>query len=206
LFAIDVIVEQGEGCDLDSPKFEKSHFQQFRRLAEVLAQQQMTDSVTGCLVPWNPAYPAVRNPTLHHQDHTATVVTVSETRTVMQIHDQCYFLMMQMMVQHFGQTPNASLRRSKLMNAAIDVMTGMMRPLAELLMTLPSGKRGRTAGPAFEIEMPIYIPDPSVACQMMSRRFAQLGKQAKECSVIPSTVYEMFDFYAQFFTDLADRP
>ncbi len=203
LFAIDVIVEQGEGCDPQSPKFERSHFQQFRRLTEVLAQQQMLDSVTGCLVPWNPAYPALRNPTLQSRDHATTVVTIPETRAVMQIHDECYFLMMQMMVQHFGQTPNASLRRSKLMNAAIDVMTGMMRPLGELLMTLPSGKRGRTAGPAFEIEMPIYIPDPAVACQMMSRRFERLGQQARACSAISSTVYELFDFYAQFFADLA---
>lgn len=206
LFAIDVIVEQGEGCDPQSPKFEKSHFQQFRRVAEILAQQQMTDSVTGCLVPWNPAYPALRNPTLQAHDHATTIVTVPETRGVMQIHDECYFLMMQMMVQHFGYMPSASLRRSKLMNAAIDVMTGMMRPLGELLMTLPSGKRGRTAGPAFEIEMPGYIPDPSIACRMMSRRFAQLGQQAREYPVVSSTVCEMFDFYAQFFADLAEHP
>jgi hypothetical protein len=202
LFAIDVIVEQGEGCDPDSPKFEKSHFQQFRRLSETLAQQQMI----GTTVPWNPAYPALRNPTLHHRDRATTVVTVPETRQIMQIHDECYFLMMQMMVQHFGHTPYASLRRSKLMNAAIDVMTGMMRPLGELLMTLPSGKRGRTAGPAFEIEMPIYIADPAIANLTISRRFVRLAEQARTCEAIPGTVYEMFDFYAQFFADLSNTP
>jgi chromopyrrolic acid synthase len=202
LFAIDVIVEQGEGCDPESPKFEKSHFQQFRQLSEALATQQMLDTP----VPWNPAYPALRNPTLEHRDRATTVVTVPETRKIMQIHDQCYFLMMQMMVQHFGYSPHASLRRSKWMNAAIDVMTGMMRPLGELLMTLPSGKRGKTAGPAFEIEMPIYMPDPAIAGHWVSDQFAQLAQEARACEAIPSMVYEMFDFYNQFFADLAKNP
>ncbi|MBW4541093.1 MAG: ferritin-like protein [Myxacorys chilensis ATA2-1-KO14] len=204
LFAIDVIVEQGEGCDPDSPKFEKSHFQQFRRMADAFAQQQMMETSTGRPIPWNPAYPALRNPTLHDRDCTTTIVTVPQTRTVMEIYDECYFLMMQMMVQHFGFMPNASLRRSKWMNAGIDIMTGMMRPLGELLMTLPSGKRGRTAGPAFEIDMPIYIPTPSIACSAIARRFERLGQKARTCEVIQSTVYELFDFYATFFADMAE--
>jgi hypothetical protein len=206
LFAIDVIVEQGEGCETESSKFEKSHYQQFRRMAEAFAQQHVSPTSIDRPIPWNPAYPALRNPTLHHRDHNTTVVTVPQTRTVMQIHDECYFLMMQLMVQHFGYTPTASLRRSKLMNAAIDVMAGMMRPLGELLMTLPSGKRGRTAGPAFEIESPMYISEPSMACQTIAGRFEQLGQQARVCEVIPDTVCELFDFYTKFFADLAEKP
>ncbi len=206
LFAIDIIVEQGEGCDPKSPKFEQSHFQQFRRMAEALAQQHVTDSSTGRLVPWNPGYPALRNPTLHYRDSNTNVVTVPETRAVMEIFDECYFLMMQMMVQHFGLTPTASLRRSKIMNAAIDVMTGMMRPLGELLMSMPSGKRGKTAGPAFEIEMPMYIPTPEIACEAIARRFERLSKKARECGAIHSTVYEMFDFYTKFFEGFAKNP
>jgi len=204
LFAIDLIVEQGEGCDSSSPKFEKSHFQQFRRMAEALVKEQVTEAGTSRQVPWNPAYPAMRNPTLQHQDYNTNIVTVSQTCKVMEIFNECYLLMMQMMVQHFGLTPNGSLRRSKLMNAAIDVMTGMMRPLGELLMTMPSGKRGKTAGPSFEVAtLPVYIPTPEVAYQAIARRFELLGKQARECEAIHSTVYEMFDFYTNFFEDLA---
>lgn len=204
LFAIDFIVEQGEGCDPNSPKFEQSHYQQYRRMAEALAQQhvQNTDSP----IPWNPAYPALRNPTLHYRDGNSSVVTVPETRAVMQIFDECYFIMMQLMVQHFGLTPTASLRRSKIMNAAIDVMTGMMRPLGEILMSMPSGKRGKTAGPTFEIATPMYISTPEVACEAIARRFERLSRQARECEAIHSTIYEMFDFYAQFFADFANNP
>lgn len=204
LFAIDLIVEQGEGCSPDSPKFEQSHFQQFRRIAEALAQQHVLS--TGSLVPWNPAYPALRNPTLHYRDGNSSVVTIPETRAVMEIFDECYFIMMQLMVQHFGLTPTASFRRSKIMNAAIDVMTGMMRPLGELLMSMPSGKRGKTAGPTFEVAMPMYISTPEVACEAIAYRFKSLARRSKECEAIHSTISEMFNFYTRFFEDLANNP
>jgi chromopyrrolic acid synthase len=121
----------------------------------------------------------------------------------MKIFNECYFIMMQLMVQHFGYSPNASMRRSKIMNASIDVMTGMMRPLGELLMTMPSGKRGKTAGASFEIETPIYIPTPEIAYQSIARRFKNLEYQAKQCPSIPNTVCEMFQFYQEFFEDMA---
>ncbi|GAB1542888.1 hypothetical protein NUACC21_55620 [Scytonema sp. NUACC21] len=205
LFAIDLIVEQGEGCEADSPKFEESHYQKFRRIADALAREQA--ATTGHKLPWNPAYPALRNPTLYHKDYNSTVVTVPQTRAVMQIFNECYFLMMQLMVQHFGLMPHGSLRRSKLMNPAIDVMTGMMRPLGELLMTMPSGKRGKTAGPSFEIaNPPIYIPTPEIAYQAIANRFERLSHEARLCQVIPSNVYEMFDFYTRYFEDFAKNP
>ncbi|HEY9768675.1 MAG TPA: ferritin-like protein [Coleofasciculaceae cyanobacterium] len=205
LFAVDLIAEQGEGCNADSPKFDKSHYQQFRRMAEALSQQQFAGE--NKLRPglcWNPAYPALRNPTLHYQDRNTNVVTAAETRKVMQICNECYFLMMQIMVQHFGLMPNASLRRSKLMNAAIDLMTGMVRPLGELLTTMPSGKRGRTAGPSFAmVTSPAYIPKPEVAYTSIARRLEKLSDRAKECESISSAVREMLDFYTKFFDEMA---
>jgi chromopyrrolic acid synthase len=203
LFAIDLITEQGEGCDANSPKFDRSHYQQFRQMAAALAAQQFS-SDNSSPVPWNPAYPALRNPTLHSRDCTTSVVTAAETAVVMQICDECYFIMMQLMVQHFGLMPNASLRRSKLMNAAIDIMAGMVRPLGELLMTMPSGKRGRTAGPSFNMPTPpAYIPTPEIAYQAIGRRFARLSDRAQKCPAISTTVTELFDFYVVFFTEMA---
>jgi hypothetical protein len=206
LFAIDLIMEQGEGCNAESPKYERSHYQQFCRLALSLSIEQIKDSKTGCKIPWNPSYPALRNPSLEQGDYNTNIVTVPQTRAVIEIFNETYFLMMQLMVQHFGLTPTASLRRSKLMNAGIDVMTGMMRPLGELIMSMPSGKRGRTAGPSFEIETPVYIPRPEIAMLSISRRFEKLALSSRQCEAIHSTIYEMFDFYAKFFEDLADNP
>ena len=208
LFAVDVIVEHGEGSETESETFAKSHYQRFRQLADALSQEQFSahnnQSDSGIKRIWNPSYPALRNPSLYHQDHNSNVVTIPQTRTVMEIFNESYFLMMQLMVQHFNQNPSGSLRRSKLMNASIDIMTGMMRPLGELLMTLPSGKRGKTAGPSFEIPTPEYIPDPEIAYQTFSNQFQKLAMRSHQTEVIPEAVSEMFDFYCNFFEDLAN--
>ena len=204
LFAVDLIVEHGEGSEIETEKFARSHYEKFRNLADALSLEQMNHSRRGGKKTWNPSYPSLRNPSLNHQDHNSNLVTVPQTRTVMEIFNESYFLMMQLMVQHFGSNPQGSLRRSKLMNASIDVMTGMMRPLGELLMTMPSGKRGKTAGPSFEIAMPEYIPTPLVAYQTISRKFHVLAQRSHECKVIPSAVCEMFDFYGEFFENLAN--
>ena len=206
LFAIDVIVEHGEGSETETLSFAKSHYQKFRNLADALSQEQIHvhKSKNGIKRTWNPSYPSVRNPSLNYQDCNSNVVTVPQTRTVMEIFNQSYFLMMQLIVQHFNANPQGSLRRSKLMNASIDIMTGMMRPLGELLMTLPSGKRGKTAGPSFDIPTPEYIPDPEIAASTISNQFRILAKRSHNTKVIPEAVSEMFDFYCKFFDELAN--
>jgi len=45
LFAIDLITEQGEGCDVESPKFAQSHYNQFLRMAETLAKRNMKTTI-----------------------------------------------------------------------------------------------------------------------------------------------------------------
>lgn len=203
LFAIDVIVEHGEGSQTQTETFARSHYQKFRQLADALSQEQINvnknQSRNGIVKTWNPSYPSLRNPSLDYQDCNSNVVTVPQTRTVMEIFNESYFLMMQLMVQHFNANPNGSLRRSKLMNASIDIMTGMMRPLGELLMTLPSGKRGKTAGPSFDIPTPEYIPDSKIAASTIANKFEILAKRSYECEAIPEAVCEMFDFYCNFF-------
>ncbi|MGB7380179.1 MAG: ferritin-like domain-containing protein [Rivularia sp. (in: cyanobacteria)] len=205
LFAVDVIVEHGEGSEIETETFAKSHYQKFRNLADALSLEQINQSKKGEKRTWNPSYPSLRNPSLNHQDHNSNVVTVPQTRTVMEIFNESYLLMMQLMVQHFNANPQGSLRRSKLMNASIDIMTGMMRPLGELLMTLPSGKRGKTAGPSFDIPTPEYIPNPEIAASTISNQFEILAKRSHECKVIPEAVSEMFDFYNNFFEELGSK-
>ena len=205
LFAVDVIVEHGEGSEIETETFARSHYQKFRNLADALSLEQINQSKKGEKRTWNPSYPSLRNPSLNYQDHNSNVVTIPQTRTVMEIFNESYFLMMQLMVQHFNANPQGSLRRSKLMNASIDIMTGMMRPLGELLMTLPSGKRGKTAGPSFEIPTPEYIPNPEIAASTISNQFGILAKRSYECKVIPEAVCEMFDFYNNFFEELRSK-
>jgi hypothetical protein len=204
LFAIDFVTEQGEGNKLAGvPDSGASHFDSFLRISDLLMAEQMAGTRER-RPPWTPAYPVPRNPTVRDGDPNRERVTDPAARAVMALFNRSYYLMFQLMVQHFGHTPDASLRRSKLMNAAIDVMTGMMSPLAETLVTMPSGRPGRTAGPSFELdEVPLYNSRPDVAMRSVALRFEHLGAAARKCDAVPDRVPEMYAFYADYFRRLA---
>nr|AHE14873.1 RebD-like chromopyrrolic acid synthase [uncultured bacterium] len=200
LFAIDVVTEQGEGGVLtDADSDEESHYDTFVRVAELLMRERLAAAEKG-RVRWSPAYPVARNPTLRADRQAMELVTDPVARTLMTLFNKSYFMMLQLMVQHFGGSPDASLRRSKLMNSAIDVMTGVMRPLAELLVTVPSGRHGRTAGPSFELgEKPAYISRPDVARRSISLRFRHLAEAARKCTLVPDKVVGNLEFLADQF-------
>jgi hypothetical protein len=200
LFAIDVITEQGEGNILTSvtPK-EESHFDTFFRISNLLMTEQMKGA-RDRRAPWSPAYPVVRNPTLHEGNPAKELVTDPDAREVLQIFNRSYFMMHQLMLQHFSQCPDSSLRRSELMNMAIEIMTGVMRPLAELLVTLPSGRPGKTAGPSFELEsLPRYVSRTDVARRTITLRFEHLAAATRKCSLVSAHVEETLEFMADFF-------
>lgn len=203
LFAIDFVTEQGEGHVLtDKDSDEESHYDTFGRVAELLMKERLATAGKG-RAQWSPAYPVARNPTLHEGSQAKELVTDPVARELLALFNKSYFMMLRLMVQHFGGSPDASLRRSKLMNAAIDVMTGVMRPLAELLVTVPSGRHGRTAGPSFELdEQPAFISRPDVARRSMSLRFQHLAEAARKCSLVPDKVIGNLEFLAdQFATE-----
>jgi hypothetical protein len=200
LFAIDVVTEQGEGntFTLVTPE-EESHFDTFLRISDLLITEQMKGARSRRAL-WSPAYPVVRNPTLHGGNPAKELITDPDAREVLQLFNRSYFMMLQLMIQHFGQCPDSSLRRSELMNMAIEVMTGVMRPLAELLVTLPSGRPGKTAGPSFELEsLPGYASRPDVAWRAIALRFDHLTVAARKCPLVPAQVAETLEFLTGFF-------
>ncbi|AHH99185.1 hypothetical protein GCM10010174_49460 [Kutzneria viridogrisea] len=201
LFAIDVITEQGEGNVLtpaNPDPTERSHFDTFQHMAELLVTEQVT-GWGGRRTPW-PAYPMLRNPTLQEGNPVRQLVVDPSAAQVVRLFDRSYFMALQLMVQHFGQQPDASLRRSALMNRAIDVMAGVMRPLGELLATLPSGRPGATAGPSFELESPPgHLSRPDVARRAIALRFRHLALAAHKCEIVPASVAETLDYLTSFF-------
>lgn len=195
VFAIDFVTEHGEGGSIPSvlPE-EESHFDTFLRVSDALVNERATGP-TGRLVPWNPAYPVMRNPTLTPRNPAKDLVTHEPARLAMTVFNRSYFMAMQLMVQHFGYSPDKSLRRSRLMNWSLDIMTGVLRPVGELIVTLPSGRPGRTAGPSFELDtVPAYISRPDVAVEWMAREFDEIAVQARGCTGLTRTVADLLAF------------
>lgn len=195
VFAIDFVTEHGEGGHIPSvlPE-EESHFDTFLRISDQLVNERATGP-TGRRVPWNPAYPVLRNPTLTPRSPGNTLVTQEPARLAMTVFNRSYSMAMQLMVQHFGYCPDKSLRRSRLMNWSLDIMTGVLRPVGELIVTLPAGRPGRTAGPSFELDQaPEYVPRPDVAAAWMAREFDEIAQQARKCAGLTPTVADLLAF------------
>ncbi|OHX17055.1 iminophenyl-pyruvate dimer synthase VioB [Chromobacterium sphagni] len=196
LFAIRFVTEQGEGGAVDSPHFEHSHFQRLRSLAGRLMAQP---------VPFEPALPVLKNPVLEAVAG-GNLVTDARARAVMKLYQSGYELMQAMMAQHFAVRPLGSLRRSRLMNAAIDMMTGLLRPLSTALMNMPSGVPGRNAAPpvprSFECRV---FDDYSLGCQMLAKRCRALIDYTAglEADWVAVPQRELLDFYYQHLMDLA---
>lgn len=200
LFAIDFVTEQGEGHVLtEEDTGEESHYDTFVRIAELLMKERLTAADKG-RAQWNPAYPVARNPTLQEGSRSKEPVTEPVARELMALFNGAYFMVLQLMAQHFGN-PDESLRRSKFMNTAIDVMTGVMRPIGELLVAVPSGRHGRTAGPSFELdEQPAFVPRPDVARRSLVMRFRNLADAARKCPLVPQRVATNLDHFAEVFS------
>ncbi|MGC0417971.1 ferritin-like domain-containing protein [Embleya sp. AB8] len=202
LFAIDFVTEQGEGRVLDparEPAAEESHFDAFERISDLLMTMRLNRPPGRRPAP-DVAYPVLRNPTLAEGTGNRQVITEPTARRVARLCNDAYRMMAQLMVQHFGEAPTASLRRSELMNVSIDVMNGALQPLAELLAVLPSGMPGRTAGAPFALgTAPQPIAHPEVARRVFAARCTELAGDARRLPLVPDRVGETFAFLADRF-------
>ncbi|ATQ76830.1 iminophenyl-pyruvate dimer synthase VioB [Massilia violaceinigra] len=196
LFALDFVTEQGEGVAVESPHFAVSHFQRLRALAGRFSAREK---------PFEPAVPALKNPVLDPRAD-CTVVTDPKARSLMQLYQGCYELTFALMAHHFAQKPLGSLRRSRLMNASIDIMTGLLRPLSAALMNMPSGVPGRNAGPPVPGPADTAISsDYSLGCELLAQKCLALAQYARslEAEVASTAQIDMLEFFNQQLTDLS---
>ncbi|MDK1285864.1 iminophenyl-pyruvate dimer synthase VioB [Pseudoalteromonas umbrosa] len=196
LFAINFVTEQGEGVAADSPQFEVSHFNRLRAISKTLTNND---------IPFEPAYPVLKNPVFEPR-MGCNLVTDPAAVELMQFYKGCHELMFQLMMQHFAIKPLGSMRRSRLMNGAIDLMTGILRPLSVLLMTLPSGTLGRNAGPPVPEPINTHVfPDLEQGCMAISEKCKQLADMGKAmvCAKPPTTQIELLEFFQNQMHEIA---
>lgn len=200
VFAIDFVTEHGEGGKIASTMpAEESHFDTFVRVADLLAGER-TNNRRPDRVPWNPAYPVLRNPTLDAAHPARDLVSHLPARQAMRVFNRSYQLMAQLMVQHFGSSPTGNLRRSRLMNWALDIMVAVLRPVGELIVGLPSGRPGRTAGPSFELDHePLYIARTGIAMERLAREACETAELARRCDGLTAAVPDLLEFLATQF-------
>ena len=194
--AIETIVEQGEGARGD---WQHSHYGKFLDIAREYQTFKQQDSG---FEPARPAVAAFVRPPSDASDFT--LIGDMQTASVAELFNASYELLLQTLIRYFIHGTETGEEQKALSDIAVNMMFQTIKPLGELLTTLPIGSElvGKTAGPCFEIYRNGYIfPHRHSAWIILHERFLELiaysEKLCKE-SPAPSVLQGVVDSLRSF--------
>src|SRR5262249_52875367 len=129
--AIELIVEQGEGSGGD---WRQAHFGHFSTVLDEFLAATRADPEFSPARPARPGY--VRRPPDQPQ---AAIISDPLTAQVADLFDAAHQTMLQALYRCFLHSDETSQQVRTLVNTAVQLMTGVLRPLGSLLTTLPLG-------------------------------------------------------------------
>ncbi len=164
--ALDTILEQGEGA---RGHWETAHFGQFVQILDDYRQMLLA----------NPAFDPVRPvmfATVRRCEHDDSVPLIGDrvTSRCVDLFNVSYEILLQLLERYFAHTEETDAQLGTLANAAVTLMGGVLRPLGDLITTLPVGPEhpGRNAGPSFELfyENDYLLPHRESAWALLEER------------------------------------
>jgi hypothetical protein len=143
--AIDTILEQGEGA---RGHWQNAHFGQFVR---ILDEYRQLKAANPDFEPARPVLFATVRPSQH--DDTVPRITEPGTSRCTDLFNVGYEVLLQMLHRYFAHTEETDAQLATLSSTAIALMVGVLKPLGDLITTLPVGPEhpGMTAGASFEL-------------------------------------------------------
>src|SRR5487761_1755766 len=167
--AIDTILEQGEG---PRGAWQNAHFGQF---VEILDEYEQMCADHPGFDPVRPVIAANGRPCAPPAE--MPLITERLTARVTDLFNVGYEILLQIFERFFAHTQETDAQLMVLADATISLMFGVIKPLGDLITTLPAGPDypGRTAGPSFELfyETDPILPHREAAWIMMSERLRQ---------------------------------
>jgi hypothetical protein len=174
--AITMILEQGEGIQVNASYLRWTHFCLFTGIRSDMEQLGLGELA---------ARPVVRNPmTALYPDveqSEVTLLTNSHTLQVANIFNESYELMLLLLLYLYSDNVKTQSEVNSLMDAAFfPLMTMFVRPLAEILTELPAFRRPRetspdgmtNAGPGFELNGDVLLfPTLASTWDLFQERF-----------------------------------
>jgi CDGSH-type Zn-finger protein/truncated hemoglobin YjbI len=199
--AIDTILEQGEGARGD---WQHAHFGQFVQILDEYREMRAA----------NPDFDPVRPvmfATVRRCEHDDTVPQVGErvTSRVGDLFNVSYEILLQILERYFAHTEETDAQLGTLADATVALMLQVLKPLGNLITTLPVGPAfpGMTAGPSFELfyENDYLMPHRDAAWAVLEER---VREAATFCGLIggiaSESVAEELAPVAQALTAVAD--
>src|SRR5436305_14239131 len=168
--AIETIIEEGEGARGD---WHQAHFGRFMQIMQEYRDLKQQDPG---FEPGRPVVAAyVRAPS-----DTSEVPLISDSVTagVSELFNASYEVLLQMLMRYFIHGKETEDELQTLSSTAVNAMFMVIKPLGQLLTTLPIGPdlRGKMAGPTFEIHRPGYIlPHHDAAWSVLHERRLELA-------------------------------
>jgi hypothetical protein len=164
--AIDEILEQGEGA---RGNWNDAHFGRFVQIMDEYLQLREANPA------FQPARPVVTvNVRPSERDTGVPLVTDPLTRQVMDLFNVNYEALLLMLQRFFAHTEETDTQLKALADACVNLMFQAIKPLGDLVTTLPAGPDypARTAGPSFELfyETDCVLPHREAAWILITER------------------------------------
>jgi hypothetical protein len=143
--AIDTILDQGEGA---RGHWQNAHFGEFVRIFDEYRQLKAANPD---FEPARPVLFATVRPSAHDDAMPRITEDVASRCTdLFNVGDE---VLLQLLHRYFAHTEENDAQLKTLSRAAIALMVGLLKPLGDLITTLPVGREhpGMTAGASFEL-------------------------------------------------------
>ncbi len=181
--AIDTILEQGEGPRGD---WQDAHFGQFVGILDEFEQMSVANPA------FNPVRPVIAaNVRPCAPPAEMPLITERLTARVTDLFNVGYEILLQIFERFFAHTEETDEQIKVLADATIALMAGVIKPLGDLITTLPAGPEydGRTAGPSFELfyENDYLMPHREAAWTLLAERVDQAAWLCQEIQAGPGT-------------------
>src|SRR5215472_12647608 len=168
--AIETIIEEGEGACGD---WRAAHFGKFMQIMQEYRDLKQQDPG------FEPARPVVAAYVRPPSD-TSEVPLVSDpvTAGISELFNACYQVMLQILMRYFIHGEETEGELQTLSSMAVSAMLMVIKPLGQLLTTLPIGPNlpGKLAGPTFEMYRTGYIlPHHDAAWIILHERLLELA-------------------------------
>jgi CDGSH-type Zn-finger protein/truncated hemoglobin YjbI len=168
--AIDTILEQGEGA---RGHWESAHFGQF---VQILDEYRQMKADNPAFDPVRPVLPAKVRPGEREDDRTP-LIGDPVTARVTDLFNVGYEVLLQALERYFAHTEETDAQLATLADATVALMLRVLRPLGDLITTLPIGPEhpDRTAGPSFELfyESDYLMPHRGAAWALLEERLRE---------------------------------
>jgi CDGSH-type Zn-finger protein/truncated hemoglobin YjbI len=177
--AIDTILDQGEGPRGD---WRAAHFGQF---VEILDEY---DQLCGTNPGFDPVRPVMAaNVRPNERGIDLPLITDTVTARCADLFNVGYEILLQILERYFAHTSESDAQLATLADVTLSLMFQVIRPLGDLITTLPVGEPydGKNAGPSFELfyETDYLMPHREAAWALLSER---LDEAAQFCERIRS--------------------